>query len=90
MIASDKELHFVLKVYLLICGHIGSYFENIQSASHKHYFRDFFRVQISSEEQPVCSILLPGLLNISECHLVIMLNFYGVLYIPTPIFGCTP
>ena len=36
---------------------------NIQSgiskASPKHYFRDVFRVQISSEEQPVCKILLP-------------------------------
>ena len=46
-----------------------------------------------SEEQPVCNILLPlssfGLLNISEYHLVILLNFYGVLYAPTPIFGCT-
>ena len=23
----------------------------------------------------------------SECHLVILLNFYGVLYTPTPILG---
>ena len=52
----------------------------------KHYFRDVFRVHISSEEQPVRNIWLPlssfALLNISECHLVILLNFYGVLYTP--------
>ena len=51
---------------------------DISLASPKHYFRDVFRVQISTEEQPVCNILLPlssfGLLNISECHLVILLN----------------
>ena len=28
-----------------------------------------------------------GLLNISECHLVILLKFYGLLYTPTPILG---
>ena len=56
-------------------------------------FRYVFRVHISSEEQAVCNNLLPfsffGLLNISECHLVILLNFYGVLYTPTPIKSVT-
>ena len=56
-------------------------------------FQRRFRVKISSEEQPACNILLPlssfGLLNISECHLVILLKYYGVLYTPTPILGCT-
>ena len=28
-------------------------------ASPQHYFRDVFCVQISSDEQPVCNILLP-------------------------------
>ena len=46
------------------------------------------------EEQPVCNIMLPlsfcGLLNISEYHLVILLNLYGVLYTPTPILGVYP
>ena len=28
-----------------------------------------------------------GLLNISECHLVILLNYYGLLYTPTPVLG---
>ena len=46
---------------------------------------------MSSEEQLVCNILLSlsslGLLNTSECHLVILLNFYGVLYTPTPFWG---
>ena len=32
---------------------------DISKASPKHYFRDVFRVQISSEEQPVCNSLLP-------------------------------
>ena len=62
---------------------------HISQASPKYYFRDVFRVQISSEEYSVCNILLPsssfGLLNILECHLVILLNFYGVLYTPAPI-----
>ena len=56
-------------------------------------FRYVLRVHITSEEQPVCNILLPlsffGLLNISECHLVILLNFYGVLYTLTPIKSVT-
>ena len=49
------------------------------------------KVPLSSEEQPVCNILLPlsacGPLNISECHLAILLNFYSDLYTPTPILG---
>ena len=40
-----------------------STFDNIHSdiikASSEHYFSDVFRVQFSSEEQPVCNILLP-------------------------------
>ena len=63
-------------------------------ASPEHYFRDVFRVQVSSEEKTVCNILIPlsscGLLNISECHLVILLNLYGGLYTPTPILGVYP
>ena len=42
---------------------LGQIQPNIQSdiglSSPKHYFRGFFRVQIFSEEQPVCNILLP-------------------------------
>ena len=65
--------------FLLCAEHIQS---DISYASPEHYFRDVFLVQISSEELPVCNILLPlpsfGLLNISECYLVILLNFNGV------------
>ena len=67
---------------------------DISKASPKHYFRDVLRAQFVSEEHPVCNIMLPlsscGLLNISECHLVILLNFYGVLYTPTPSLGVYP
>ena len=60
----------------------------------EHYFRDVFRVQISSDEHSLCNILLPlssfGLLNISEWHLVILLKFHGVLYAPTTILWVYP
>ena len=81
---------FFLLFFFAIEVHIQS---DISKASPEHYFRDVFRVQISSEEQPVFNILLPlssfGLLNISECHLVFLLNFYRALYTPTPFLGCT-
>ena len=82
-------LHFIL--YLT--------FTSLYTLRHKlsitqTLFQRHFYVQISSKEQPVCNIMLPlsscGLLNISECHLVILLNFYGVLYTPTPILGVYP
>ena len=41
-----------------------------------------------------CKILLPkcvlGLSNLSECHLILLLKFCGVLYTPTPICGVYP
>ena len=90
------ESHFLCSslcvnlIILFLCDYIQS---DKSLVSPKHYFRDLFRVHISSEEQPICNILLPlscfGLPNISECHLVILLNFYGVPFTPTPILGCT-
>ena len=60
-----------------------------QTLFQRRFSRNFF-----SQEQPVCKIMLPlfsyGLRNISEWHLVILLNFYGVLYTPTPILGVYP
>ena len=74
----------------ILCGTVNIQ-SNISYASPKHYFRDVFRVQTYSEEQPVCHILLPlssfSLLNILECHFVILLNFYGVMYTQTPSLG---
>ena len=45
----------LITIYTMGSGNIQS---DISKASPKHYFRDVFRVQISSEEQPVCNILL--------------------------------
>ena len=46
-----------------------------------------------SKEESICNILInksfldPS--NLSECHLTLLLKFYGVLSTPTPLLGCT-
>ena len=50
-------------------------------------------MRFASTEQPISNSLLPksflGMLNISECHLKLLLKFNGVLYTSTPILGYT-
>ena len=59
----------------------------------EHYCSGVFHIRFSSKEQSLCSILLPksflGLSNLSECHLTLLLKFYGVLYRLTHILGYT-
>ena len=68
---------------------------NIYTASNvKHHLNIFqrqFSYTIYFERTINCNILLPKyffcLSNLSECHLTILLKFYGVLYTPTSFWG---
>ena len=58
----------------------------------QNYFRDGFHLRFSSKtKQSFCNILSSkscfGLSNLSECHLTLLLKFYGVLYTQPLIWG---
>ena len=58
---------------------------------HLNIFQWQFSCMVFFREQYICKLLLPRpflrLSNLSECHLILLQKFYGVLYTPTTILG---
>ena len=71
-----------------------NYTQHQKLSTTKHFFSDRSHVYFFSKEQYICKMFLRksflDLSNLSECHLILLLDFYGVLYTSTITFGGIP